>query len=57
MRQCSLVLSRYGRDGEAEGVLGIVGPTRMSYSRVISTVRYTAAILEDLIHAVYGSEA
>jgi heat-inducible transcriptional repressor len=57
MRQCSLVLSRYGRDGEAEGVLGIVGPTRMSYSRVISSVRYTAAILEDLIHAVYGSEA
>jgi len=57
MRQCSLVLSRYGRDGEAEGVLGIVGPTRMSYSRVISTVRYTAAILEDLIHAVYGTES
>lgn len=57
MRQCSMVLSRYGRDGEAEGVLGIVGPTRMSYSRVISTVRYTAAILEDLIHAVYGTES
>jgi heat-inducible transcriptional repressor len=57
MRQCSMVLSRYGRDGEAEGVLGIVGPTRMSYSRVISTVRYTAAILEDLIHAVYGAES
>ena len=57
MRQCSFVLSRYGRDGEAEGVLGIVGPTRMSYSRVISTVRYTAAILEDLIHAVYGTES
>ncbi len=56
MRQCSVVLSRYGRDGEAEGVLGIVGPRRMPYSRVISTVRYTASILEDLIHAVYGSE-
>ena len=57
MRQCSMVLSRYGRDGEAEGVLGIVGPTRMSYSRVISTVRYTAAILEDLVHTVYGAES
>ncbi|HEU0169248.1 MAG TPA: heat-inducible transcriptional repressor HrcA [Chloroflexota bacterium] len=56
MRQCSIVLSRYGRDGEAEGVLGIVGPTRMSYSRVISSVRYTASILQDLIHAVYGGE-
>ena len=57
MRQCSIVLSRYGRDGEAEGVLGILGPTRMPYSRVISTVRYTAAILQELIHAVYGSES
>ena len=57
MRQCSIVLSRYGRDGEAEGVLGIVGPTRMPYSRVISSVRYTASILEDLIHAVYGAES
>ncbi|MBV9120016.1 MAG: heat-inducible transcription repressor HrcA [Chloroflexi bacterium] len=57
MRQCSIVLSRYGRDGEAEGVLGIVGPTRMPYSRVISSVRYTAGILQDLIHAVYGAEA
>ncbi len=56
MRQCSMVLSRYGRDGEAEGVLGIVGPTRMLYSRVISSVRYTAAILEDLVHTVYGTE-
>jgi heat-inducible transcriptional repressor len=56
MRQCSIVLSRYGRDGEAEGVLGIIGPTRMSYSRVISSVRYTASILQDLIHAVYGGE-
>ncbi len=55
MRQCSMVLSRYGRDGEAEGVLGIVGPTRMPYSRVISTVRYTAGILEDLVHQVYGT--
>jgi heat-inducible transcriptional repressor len=56
MRQCSIVLSRYGRDGEAEGVLGIIGPTRMPYSRVISSVRYTASILEDLIHAVYGGD-
>jgi heat-inducible transcriptional repressor len=56
MRQCSMVLSRYGRDGEAEGVLGIVGPTRMPYSRVISTVRYTANILQDLVHQVYGSD-
>ncbi len=55
MQQCSIVLSRYGRDGEAAGVLGIIGPTRMPYSRVITTVRYTAMILEDLIHAVYGN--
>jgi hypothetical protein len=29
----------------------------MPYSRVISTVRYTASILEDLVHQVYGTDS
>ncbi|MEO6457499.1 MAG: HrcA family transcriptional regulator, partial [Chloroflexia bacterium] len=40
MAQCSVVLARYGLDDQLAGVLGVVGPTRMSYSRSISTVSY-----------------
>ncbi|MBC7237397.1 MAG: heat-inducible transcription repressor HrcA [Chloroflexi bacterium] len=51
----SLVLSPYGLRGIASGVLGIMGPTRMSYAHAISTVRYVARVMDDLIADVYGS--
>ena len=50
----SLVLSRYGLPDKASGVLGVVGPTRMPYAHVVSTVRYVAGILDGLIDEVYG---
>jgi heat-inducible transcriptional repressor len=42
---CSVVTSTYGADGEVLGVLGVVGPTRMEYERVIPIVDMTAKIL------------
>ncbi len=49
LRQCSLVLARYGAPGLASGTLGVLGPMRMSYGRTISTVRFMANLLSDLI--------
>ncbi len=51
----SLILSPYGVRGRATGVLGIMGPTRMSYAHGISTVRYVAHVMDDLIADVYGA--
>ncbi len=56
MRSYSVVLSRYGVDGTAAGVLGIIGPTRMSYPRSISTVRYVSFVMSELLHNLYGNE-
>jgi heat-inducible transcriptional repressor len=42
---CSIVTSTYEADGEVLGVLGIIGPTRMSYEKVIPVVDVTAKIL------------
>lgn len=50
----SLVLSPYGVRERASGVLGIMGPTRMSYARAISTVRYVAHIMDSFVAEVYG---
>jgi len=50
----SLVLSPYGVQGKASGVLGIMGPTRMAYGRAISTVRYVAQLMDGLIGDLYG---
>ena len=42
---CSLVTSTYQTEDGSIGVLGVVGPTRMSYERVIPVVDITARLL------------
>lgn len=43
--ECSLVTAPYSVDGEIVGVLGVIGPTRMAYERVIPIVDATARVL------------
>jgi heat-inducible transcriptional repressor len=43
--ECSVVTAPYKVDGQIAGVLGVVGPTRMSYERAISVVDVTAKLL------------
>lgn len=49
LRDCSIVLARYGADGFATGALGVLGPTRMAYGRTISTVRYVSGLMSELV--------
>jgi heat-inducible transcriptional repressor len=49
LRDCSMVLARYGAPGLATGTLGVLGPIRMAYGRTISTVRFVAGLLSDLV--------
>ena len=43
--ECSVVTSPYEAEGEVLGVLGVIGPTRMAYDRVIPIVDLTARLL------------
>lgn len=43
--ECSVVTAPYMVDGCVAGVLGVIGPTRMAYSRIISLVDTTARVL------------
>jgi heat-inducible transcriptional repressor len=49
LRECSVVLARYGVPGVVTGTLGVLGPIRMSYGRTISTVRFVAGVLSDML--------
>ncbi|MBN1148314.1 MAG: heat-inducible transcription repressor HrcA [Anaerolineales bacterium] len=49
LRECSVVLARYGAPGLVTGTLGVLGPMRMPYARTISTVRFVAGLLSDLV--------
>ena len=54
MKDISLVVARYGQEGKVGGLLGVIGPTRMQYSRAIAVVRYMARMMNDLLAEVYG---
>lgn len=53
MRACSVIIGRYGAPGVASGAVAVLGPTRMRYSRTISTVRYLAAVMSELLDERY----
>lgn len=50
LHRCALVAARYGRD-DAVGVLGVIGPARMDYGRVISVVDYCSRVVTEKLHA------
>lgn len=47
--ECSVVTSPYKVEGQTVGVLGVIGPTRMAYDRVIPVVDVTAKLLGSLL--------
>ncbi len=49
--ECSVVTSPYKSGDEVVGVLGVVGPTRMAYDRVIPVVDMTAKILGSALNS------
>jgi heat-inducible transcriptional repressor len=54
MRHLSLVLARYGINGQTTGMLGVLGPTRMRYGRAIASVRYVAGLVSGMLINIYG---
>jgi heat-inducible transcriptional repressor len=53
LAELSLVLSRYGVEGGSSGLLGVIGPLRMTYDRAIGAVRYVARLMSDLVSDWY----
>jgi heat-inducible transcriptional repressor len=54
MHDVSLVLAPYGRPGRAIGVVGVLGPTRMSYPQAIGTVRFVSGLMNELVDHLYA---
>ena len=49
MKECSVITAAYYLRDRPAGVLGIVGPTRMRYSKVVSLVSYLADSLGEVL--------
>jgi len=53
INQCSLISVSFTLDGESLGTIGILGPTRMDYSKVISLLDYLSGDLATLLARWY----
>ncbi|MCH9693814.1 MAG: heat-inducible transcriptional repressor HrcA [Gammaproteobacteria bacterium] len=47
---CSVITAPYHVDDDTVGVLGVIGPTRMAYDRVVPIVDVTARLLESALN-------
>jgi heat-inducible transcriptional repressor len=57
MHDYSVVVSPYGSPGGITGAMAVVGPTRMDYSQTISTVRFIAGVMTEMLSTYYDEEA
>jgi heat-inducible transcriptional repressor len=46
MKRCSVITTSYQVDGEVLGTLGVVGPMRIEYGRMMAVVNYLARFIE-----------
>jgi transcriptional regulator of heat shock response len=49
LQPATLVIARYGHGGHELGKIGVIGPTRMSYDRVIPSLEYFASKMSKVI--------
>ncbi|MBM3958711.1 MAG: heat-inducible transcription repressor HrcA [SAR202 cluster bacterium] len=53
LREFSIVVSRYGIPGHANGIVGVLGPTRLAYHQAMPVVGHAATVLSDLVSEAY----
>ncbi|MGD8531577.1 MAG: heat-inducible transcriptional repressor HrcA, partial [Syntrophobacterales bacterium] len=53
MENVSFITSPYTSGNEILGTLGVMGPTRMDYSRIIPLVDYTAKLLSKMLEEAF----
>lgn len=56
LRDCTMILSRYGVTDSFYGTVAVVGPTRMPYDRNVAAVRYVADLLSGFVYEYYLQE-
>lgn len=53
LKECSIILSRYGVADQFSGTVAVIGPTRMSYGRNVAAVQYVANLMSGFVYEYY----
>ena len=56
LRDCSLITATYKFNGKLIGKIGVIGPTRMDYSKVISTVKSMSDAMNEIINQSFDDD-
>lgn len=49
LSSCALVFNRFGENGKIQGVIGVMGPCRLNYPRLVPAVNYMGNLLDELL--------
>lgn len=55
IKNCSVITTTYKINGKTIGSIGVVGPTRMEYSKVVSIVRFLSENMSQLISKILNN--
>jgi heat-inducible transcriptional repressor len=53
LKDCTIILSRYGVMENFSGSVAVIGPTRMAYGRNVAAVRYVADLMTGFVYEYY----
>jgi len=56
MQGCSIITATYGYPGPFSGLIGVIGPMRMDYARLIPMVDFTAKIVTETLSADWHTQ-
>lgn len=57
LENSSMIISRYRIGDNATGAIGVIGPTRMNYSKLIPSIKYLTDIVSRVLSDVYEEES
>ena len=49
LSECSILTATYRVGGHSTGTMGIIGPTRMNYGKVMSVLSYMGKAITDML--------
>lgn len=56
IEELGMVIKPYQRGGHIIGTLGVIGPKRMKYPKVVSIVDYSSKIISRMLNELYGGD-
>ena len=54
LKDCTIIMARYGVPDDFSGTVAVIGPTRMAYGRNVAAVRYVADLMSGFVYDYYA---